>query len=536
MLEGCDKLADAVQVTLGPKGRNVVIDQSFGSPKITKDGVTVAQSINFAEKFENMGAQLVKNVAEKTNSVAGDGTTTATILARAMFREGCKAVAAGMNPMDLRRGMNLASEHVIAELRNMSVEVQTKEDITNVATISANNDVEIGNMIGELFDKVGRSGAISVEEGKTLHHEIEFVEGLKFDRGFQSPYFANNTKSNNCEFENPFILLTNHKVSDLQSIMKFLEFALSQNRPLVIIAEDVESEPLTTLILNRIKNNIKVACVKAPAFGDNRKNQMQDIAILCNAQVIDNDIGLTYDNAETDILGSCKKMIITKDDTTIIDGIAHKDVINERVAQINNQKESTSSDYDKEKLEERAAKLSGGVGVIKIGGATEVEVKEIKDRVDDAMQATKCAIDEGIVVGGGCALLYASQSLKELRAKCTNLDQQQGIDIVLRALQSPCKIIAQNAGEEGSVIVGKLLENMDVNMGFDAYNNKFVNMKEAGIIDPTKVVRTCLIDAASIASLMITTEAAIVDSADDKAGGNPMAGMGGMGGMPGMGM
>ena len=399
MLEGCDKLADAVQVTLGPKGRNVVIDQSFGSPKITKDGVTVAQSINFAEKFENMGAQLVKNVAEKTNSVAGDGTTTATVLARAMFREGCKAVAAGMNPMDLRRGMNLASEHVIAELRNMSVEVQTKEDITNVATISANNDVEIGNMIGELFDKVGRSGAISVEEGKTLHHEIEFVEGLKFDRGFQSPYFANNTKSNNCEFENPFILLTNHKVSDLQSIMKFLEFALSQNRPLVIIAEDVESEPLTTLILNRIKNNIKVACVKAPAFGDNRKNQMQDIAILCNAQVIDNDIGLTYDNAETDILGSCKKMIITKDDTTIIDGIAHKDVINERVAQINNQKESTSSDYDKEKLEERAAKLSGGVGVIKIGGATEVEVKEIKDRVDDAMQATKCAIDEGIVVG-----------------------------------------------------------------------------------------------------------------------------------------
>ena len=401
MMKGADDLCDAVQVTLGPKGRNVVIDQSFGAPKITKDGVTVAQAISFNEKFENMGAQLLKSVAEKANNEAGDGTTTATILTRAIFKEGCKSVAAGMNPMDLRRGINLAIDHVVENLKTMSKPVGGKESIANVATISANNDKEIGGLIAELFDKVGNTGAITVEEGKTLTHEIEFVEGLKFDRGYQSPYFATNTKNQSCELENPLILLANHKVNNVQAVLKFLEFAMQANKPLLIISEEVESEPLTTLILNRLKGNLRICCVKSPAFGDNRKNQMQDLAVLLNAQVIDNDVGLSFENAETDVLGTAKKVVVTKDDTTVIDGAGNKVDIAARIEQIQANKLSTTSDYDKEKLEERAAKLSGGVGVIKVGGASEVEVKEIKDRINDALQATRCAIDEGYVVGGG---------------------------------------------------------------------------------------------------------------------------------------
>jgi len=532
MMDGCDRITDAVQVTLGPKGRNVIIDQTFGSPKITKDGVTVAQSISFSEKFENMGAQLVKSVAEKANNQAGDGTTTASILTRAIFREGCKSVAAGMNPMDLRRGINHAVDHVVKNLKESSKVVNGKDQIANVATISANNDAELGNLIAELFEKVGNTGAITVEEGKTLHHEIEFVEGMKFDRGYQSPYFATNTKNQVCELENPMILLANHKVNNLQAILKHLEFSMQQNRPLLIISEEVESEPLTALILNRLKGNLRICCVKSPAFGDNRKNQMQDIAILTNAQVIDNDVGLTFENAETDVLGGAKRVIVTKDDCTIIDGAGDKELIHKRVDTINGNRDASTSDYDREKLSERSAKLSGGVGVIKVGGATEVEVKEVKDRIDDALQATRCAIDEGIVVGGGCALLYAAQSLKDLKG--ANFDQSVGIDIVRKALETPAKTIVNNAGVEGSVIIGKLLELNDLAMGYDAYNDKIVNMTEAGIIDPTKVVRTALIDAASVASLMITTEAAIVDLPEEKGAANPMAGMGGMGGMPGM--
>ena len=532
ILEGCEMIAEAVETTLGPKGRNVVIEQSFGSPKITKDGVTVAQSINFEDKFHNLGAQLVKQVAEKTNSLAGDGTTTATLLTRAIFKEGCKAVAAGMNPMDLRRGINQAVEIVVAELRKMSKTIKTKEQIQSVATISANNDKEIGKLIADLFERVGETGAITVEEGKTLSHEVEFVEGLKFDRGLMSPYFATNQKTGICELDNPLILLANTKVSSVQSIYKFLEYATQQQRPLLIVAEDVESEPLATLILNKLKGVLKVCCVKTPAFGNNRKNQLEDIAILTQGQVLDTEIGMTYDNVDTTILGSAKKVIIKKDDTIIIDGSGEKDIIQKRVESIREEMNLASSEYDKEKLQERQAKLSGGVGIIKVGGATEVEVKEIKDRLDDAIQATRCALDEGIVMGGGTALLYASLALKNI--ECENLDQRHGIDIVVRALQAPCKKIVQNSGYEGAVVVQQLLNMNDFTQGYDAYNNKFCNMEERGIIDPTKVVRTALVDAASIASLMITTESAIVDL-PGKEGGSSMGGMGGMGGMPGMG-
>lgn len=527
ILLGAEKLADAVETTLGPKGRNVVIEQSFGAPKITKDGVTVASAIEFEDKFENLGAQLLKQVAEKANTTAGDGTTTATLLTRAIFKEGCKAVAAGMNPMDLRRGINQAVEVVVAELKRMSKSINDKSQVANVATISANGDKEIGGLIASLFERVGPTGAITVEEGKTLHHEIEFVEGLKFDRGYMSPYFATNPKNNTCELDNPLILLANTKVSSVQSIYKYLEFAVAQNKPLLIVAEDVDSEPLATLILNKLKGALRVCCVKAPAFGNNRKNQMTDIAILTGGELIDTEIGMSLESGDTSILGSAKKVIINKDDTIIIDGAGDHDAISKRVEQIRQEVDGTSSEYDREKLNERQAKLSGGVGVIKVGGATEVEVKEIKDRLHDAIQATRCALDEGIVVGGGCALLYASQALKNL--KLENFDQQHGVEIMIRALQAPCKKIALNAGIEGAVIIERLLELKDPSKGYDAYNGKIVAMEAAGIIDPTKVVRTALVDAASIASLMITTEAAIVDLPKKDAPAMP-PGMGGMGG------
>lgn len=399
MMEGCNELADAVQVTLGPKGRNVIIEEMFGGPKITKDGVTVAKAITFEDKFKNLGAELVKSVANKANDEAGDGTTTATVLARAIFREGCKSIAGGMNPMDLRRGINLAIDKVVQRLKEMSTPVKGKEDIADVASISANNDKELGKLIAELFEKVGSTGGITVEEGKTLNHEIEFVEGLKFDRGYQSPYFATNPKNNTCELENPMILISNHKVTNIQSVLKFLEVAVQHNRPLLIISEEVESEPLTSLILNRLKGNLRICCVKAPGFGDGRKSQMQDIAIITGGSVIDEEVGLTYENAEVEILGQAKKVIITKDDCTIIDGKGEKTNITQRVDQLKSLRELSTSEYDREKISERINKLSGGVGVIRVGGASEVEMKEIKDRITDAIQATKCAIDEGIVVG-----------------------------------------------------------------------------------------------------------------------------------------
>lgn len=535
ILEGCEKLADAVETTLGPKGRNVVIEQSWGSPKITKDGVTVASSIEFEDRYHNLGAQLIKQVAEKTNTLAGDGTTTATVLARAIFKEGCKSVAAGFNPMDLRRGINIAVDKVVAELKKMSKTIDNPEQVANVATISANNDKELGQLIASLFNKVGSSGAITVEEGKTLAHEIEVVEGLKFDRGFTSPYFANVTKNNTCELENALVLLANCKISSMQSIYKYLQYAVENSKPIVIIAEDFESEVLASLIMNKLKGHVKVCCIKAPAFGDNRKNQMNDIATLTGGTLIDLDIGMTIETSEIDVLGSFKKIIVSKDDSIIIGGGGEESAIQNRIENIRLQMANVTSEYDREKLQERSAKLTGGVGVIKVGGATEVEVKEIKDRINDAIQATRCALDEGIVIGGGCALLYSSQILKDV--KLDNFDQQHGVDIVYKALQAPCRAIARNAGVEGAVIVGELLKNNDISIGYDAFNGKMTNMAESGIIDPTKVVRTALVDAASIASLMITSEAAIVDipSKDGGMGGMPgMGGMGGMGGMPGM--
>lgn len=533
ILSGVEKLADAVETTLGPKGRNVVIEQPYGAPKITKDGVTVAQSIDFEDKFENIGAQLIKQVAEKANTVAGDGTTTATLLTRAIFKEGCKAVAAGMNPMDLRRGINLAVDAVVAELKKMSKIITGKTQIHNVATISANNEAEIGQLIADLFEKVGSTGAITVEEGKTLTHEIEVVEGLKFDRGFMSPYFITNTKNNTCEMENPLILIANCKVSTIQSIYKYLEQAATQGRSLLIITEDVDSEPLAALILNRLKGNLRVCCVKAPSFGNNRTHQLSDISVLTGGEMINPEIGMSFETCDATILGSAKKVIIDKDNTIIIDGAGDAEAIAQRVEQIKTEASAQTSDYDKDKLVERSAKLSGGVGVIKVGGATEVEVKEVKDRLNDAIQATRCALEEGIVIGGGCALLYASKVLRHI--KLENFDQQHGVEIIIKALEAPCKRIATNAGVEGAVIVERLLALNDTKMGYDAYSDKIVDMENAGIIDPTKVVRTALVDAASIASLMITTEAAICD-VPKKGSSSPQmpGGMGGMGGMEGM--
>eukprot|EP00825_Cyclidium_porcatum_P052367 TRINITY_DN98_c0_g1_i3.p1 TRINITY_DN98_c0_g1~~TRINITY_DN98_c0_g1_i3.p1 ORF type:complete len:569 (+),score=147.12 TRINITY_DN98_c0_g1_i3:196-1902(+) len=514
MLNGCDKLADAVQITLGPKGRNVAIEQSFGVPKITKDGVTVAKAIDLSDKYENMGAQLVKQVAQQTNDKAGDGTTTATVLARAIFKEGCKKVAAGMNPMDLRRGIQIAVEKVVEDLKKRSKAVKTTEMIANVGTISANGDKEIGGLIAKLMEKVGNHGTITVADGKTLHHEYEFVEGMKFDRGFISPYFVTDPKGQKVEFENPYILVTDRKITNLQSILQFLEHAMKENKPVLIVCEDIESEALATLVLNKIRGGVKVCAVKAPAFGDNRKAILTDIAVLTGGTCISEDLGLTLEKSEISVLGKAKTVIVTKDDTIIMHGAGSKKQIEERCDTIQEQLKNTTSEYDKEKLQERLAKFKGGVGVIKVGGASEVEVNEIKDRITDALNATKAAVEEGIVVGGGCALLYASKCLEGLKSE--NFDQDVGINIVKHAIQIPCKQIAENAGKEGSIILGKLLEQKDEDIGYDASEDKFVNMIEKGIIDPTKVVRSALIDSSSIASLMITTECMIVEEEESK--------------------
>lgn len=535
MLSGVNQLADAVQVTLGPKGRNVVIDQSFGAPKITKDGVTVAKNIEFSDKFENMGAQLVRSVANKTNDAAGDGTTTATILTRAMFSEGCKSVAAGMNPMDVRRGMLAAQKVILEQLDNLSQDISDSEKIAQVATISANNDDEVGQMIAAAMNKVGAEGVITVQDGQTLEDELEVVEGMKFDRGYISPYFVTDNKAQVCEMENPYILLVEKKVSTLQSILPLLESVMKESRPLVIVAEDVDGEALATLVVNKLRGGIKVAAVKAPGFGDNRKANLQDIAILTGGQVISEDVGLKLEQATPDMLGTCKTMTITKDNTIVLDGAGSKAAIDERCDLLRDSIETTSSAYEQEKLQERLAKLSGGVAVIKVGGASEVEVGEKKDRVTDALNATRAAVEEGIVPGGGSALLHASKALDAL--EMPNFDQAHGVDIMKRAIRVPCKTIADNAGKEGAVIVGKLLEATEGTFGYNARDDEFCDMISTGIIDPTKVVKTGLVDACGVASLMTTTEALIVDEEDPAgAGAPPMGGMGGgMGGMPGMG-
>ena len=533
MLRGVDILANAVKVTLGPKGRNVVIEKSFGAPRITKDGVTVAKEIELKDKFENMGAQMVKEVASKTNDLAGDGTTTATVLAQAIVREGCKSVAAGMNPMDLKRGIDAAVETVTAELAKMSKKVKTNEEIAQVGTIAANGNREIGDIIAKAMDKVGKEGVITVEEAKGLDTELDVVEGMQFDRGYLSPYFITNADKMTVELQNPYILIHEKRLSDLQPLLPILEAVVQSSRPLLIIAEDIEGQALATLVVNKLRGGLKVAAVKAPGFGDRRKAMLEDIAVLTAGDVISEDIGIKLENVTLPMLGSAKLVTIDKDNTTIIDGAGKKAEINGRCDQIRAQMEETSSDYDKEKLQERLAKLAGGVAVIKVGGATEVEVKEKKDRVDDALHATRAAVEEGIVPGGGVALLRASKLLTKVAS--SNDDQKVGIEIVRRALTVPLRQIAENAGEDGAVIAGKVGENASVNFGFDAQSGKYVDMVKAGIIDPTKVVRVALQDAASVAGLLITTEAMIADlPKKDEGGGMPGGGGGGHGGMGGM--
>lgn len=531
MLQGADDLADAVQVTLGPRGRNVIIDSTFGNPKITKDGVTVAKSIEFADRYHNMGASLIKQVANQANDKAGDGTTTATVLARAIYKEGCKSVAAGMNPMDLRRGVQLAVNAVADHLSSISTPVSGKEAIQNVATISANNDKHIGELIATIFDKIGREGTITVQDGKTLDVEVEYVEGIKFDRGFISPYFVTDTKNQKVEMENPLMLLVDKKVSTIQSILKYLEHASQQQKPILIIAEDVESEALATLVINKLRGGLRVCAVKAPGFGDNRKATMQDIAISTGATLVSQDIGMTLEDSGIEVLGTAKKVIVTKDDTIILDGQGSKEDIAERVEAIKQDILNTTSEYAREKAQERLGKLTGGVAVIKVGGSSEVEVGELKDRIDDALCATRAAIDEGIVPGGGVALLNSIKALKDLKGE--NFDQNIGIKIIKEAIKMPAKIICNNAGFEGSVVVDKIQQEDNPNIGFDAHTGEYTDLIERGIIDPTKVVRTAIIDSAGIASLMITSEAMIVEEKEAAppapAGGAP--GMGGMGGM-----
>lgn len=538
MLRGVNILADAVKVTLGPKGRNVVLDKSFGAPRITKDGVTVAKEIELEDKFENMGAQLAAEAAKKQNDQAGDGTTTTTVLLQAMVREGVKAVAAGMNPMDLRRGMDMASETVVEHIAKMSKKVKGTEEIKQVGTISANGEVEIGALIAEAMDKVGNEGVITVEENKALKNELEVVEGMQFDRGYLSPYFITDSNKMICDLENPYILLHDGKLSNLQAMLPVLEGVVQSSRPLLIVAEDVEGEALATLVVNKLRGGLKIAAVKAPGFGDRRKAMLEDMAILTGGQVISEELGMKLENVTLGdgTLGSAKKVSITKDDTTIIDGAGDKKEIEDRCAQIRQQVEATSSDYDKEKLQERLAKLAGGVAVLRVGGATEVEVKERKDRVDDAMHATRAAVEEGIVAGGGAALLYATKALEGLKGE--NNDQQVGIDIIRRAIQAPVRQISENAGMEGSIVVGKMLDQKSETFGCNAQTGEFVDMVKAGIIDPAKVVRTALQDAVSVAGLLITTEAMVTELPDEKgAGAAPdMGAMGGMGGMGGMGM
>ena len=535
MLAGIDTLADAVKVTLGPKGRNVVLDKAFGAPRITKDGVTVAKEIELADKYENMGAQMVREVASRTNDEAGDGTTTATVLAQAIVREGCKAVAAGMNPMDLKRGIDAAVAAVVADLKSRSKKVKDEAEIAQVGTISANGDLEVGEMISAAMQKVGKEGVITVEEAKGLTTELEVVEGMQFDRGYLSPYFVTNPEKMICDMENPLILLHEAKLGSLQPLLPLLESVVQSSRPLIIVAEDVEGEVLATLVVNKLRGGLKVAAVKAPGFGDRRKAMLEDIALLTGGQVISEDLGIKLENVTMDMLGTAKKVMMTKEETTIVEGAGKKSDIQGRCNQIRAQVEETSSDYDREKLQERLAKLAGGVAVIKVGGATEIEVKEKRDRVEDAMNATRAAVEEGIVPGGGTALIYAIKCLDKV--KFANDDQRVGIDIIRKAIEAPVRQIAENAGVSGAVVAGKLLEAKGATLGFNAQTGVYEDLVKAGVIDPVKVVRTALQDASSVAGLLITTEAMVAEAPDDKAGGGgmpPMPDMGGMGGMGGM--
>jgi len=528
MLRGVDILADAVKVTLGPKGRNVIIDKSFGAPRITKDGVSVAKEIELEDKFENMGAQMVREVASKTNDIAGDGTTTATVLAQAIVREGAKAVAAGMNPMDLKRGIDLAVAEVVKDLQAKAKKINTSEEVAQVGTISANGEKQIGLDIAEAMQKVGNEGVITVEEAKTAETELEVVEGMQFDRGYLSPYFVTNPEKMIADLEDAFILLHEKKLSNLQAMLPVLEAVVQSGKPLVIIAEDVEGEALATLVVNKLRGGLKIAAVKAPGFGDRRKAMLEDIAILTGGTVISEDLGIKLESVTLDMLGRAKKVSITKENTTIVDGAGAKSDIEGRVAQIKAQIEETTSDYDREKLQERLAKLAGGVAVIRVGGSTEVEVKEKKDRIDDALNATRAAVQEGIVPGGGTALLRSSV---KITVKGANDDQEAGINIIRRALQAPCRQIAENAGDEASIIVGKILDKDQDNFGYNAQTGEFGDMISMGIVDPVKVVRTALQDAASVAGLLVTTEAMIAELPKKETAGGMPGGMGGMGGM-----
>ncbi len=528
MLQGVDILANAVKVTLGPKGRNVVIEKSFGAPRTTKDGVSVAKEIELEDKFQNMGAQMLREVASKTNDTAGDGTTTATVLAQAIVREGMKAVSSGRNPMDLKRGIDKAVTEVVAGLKASAKKVSSNSEIEQVGTISANGEAEIGRMIAEAMSKVGNEGVITVEEAKSLESELDVVEGMQFDRGYLSPYFITNADKMEVSLDDPLILIHEKKLSSLQPMLPVLEAVVQSGRPLLIIAEDVEGEALATLVVNKLRGGLKVAAVKAPGFGDRRKAMLEDLAILTGGQVISEDLGIKLETVSIEMLGRAKKVTITKENTTIVDGIGEKADIESRIAQIKRQVEETTSDYDREKLQERLAKLAGGVAVIKVGGSTEVEVKERKDRVDDALNATRAAVEEGIVAGGGCALLRASRAIT---VKGINDDEEAGVNIVRKALQAPIRQIVENAGVEGSIVVGKILENDTVSFGFNAQTEEYVDMIVAGIIDPVKVVRTALQDAASVASLLITTEATIAEAPKKSAGGAPGGMPGGMGGM-----
>ena len=533
MLEGVDILANAVKVTLGPKGRNVVLEKSFGSPRITKDGVTVAKDIELKDKFQNMGAQMVREVASKANDTAGDGTTSATVLAQAIAQEGSKAVAAGMNPMDLKRGIDMAVEAVVGSLESQSKKITTSDEVAQVGTISANGEAEIGKMIAEAMERVGNEGVITVEEAKSLETELDVVEGMQFDRGYLSPYFVTDGEKMKATLEEPYILLHEKKLSNLQDMLPILEKVVQSGRPLLIIAEDIEGEALATLVVNRLRAGLKVAAVKAPGFGDRRKAMLEDIAILTNGTVISEEVGIKLDAVTLDMLGSAKRVEITKEETTIVDGSGDKAGIDARCNQIRAQAEETSSDYDREKLQERLAKLAGGVAVIRVGGATEVEVKERKDRVDDAMHATRAAVQEGIVPGGGVALVKSIASLDGLKAE--NGDQEVGVNIVRRALQAPARQIANNAGADGAVIVGKLMEGTEPTVGYNAQAGEFTDLIKAGVIDPTKVVRSSIQNAASVAGLLITTEAMVGELDDPKAAAPAAPDMGGMGGMGGMG-
>ena len=530
MLRGVDILANAVKVTLGPKGRNVVLDKSFGAPRITKDGVTVAKEIELEDKFENMGAQMVREVASKTNDVAGDGTTTATVLAQAIVREGAKSVAAGMNPMDLKRGIDIAVQAVVKDIEKRAKKVGASSEVAQVGTISANGDTQIGKMIAQAMQKVGNEGVITVEEAKSLDTEVEIVEGMQFDRGYLSPYFITNAEKMVVELEDAYILLHEKKLSGLQAMLPVLEAVVQSGKPLIIIAEDVEGEAIATLVVNKLRGGLKVAAVKAPGFGDRRKAMLEDIAILTGGQLISEDLGIKLENVTLNMLGRAKKVIIEKEKTTIVNGVGKKADIEARVQQIKAQIEETSSDYDREKLQERLAKLAGGVAVIRVGGATEIEVKEKKDRVEDALNATRAAVEEGIVPGGGTALLRAKKAVGKLTNE--NADVQAGINIVLKALEAPIRQIAENSGVEGSIVVGKILDNKDETFGFDAQNEEYVDMVAEGIIDPAKVVRTALQDASSVAGLLITTEAMVAELPKEPAPAMPSGGgMGGMGGM-----